>query len=90
LLGNSPNPFRATTMIRFSLARASDVELEVYDIQGRLVTSRSLGLEPPGKVEAPFTPLGVRPGLYLYRIRTLDPETQKETASLPGKMLVLR
>ena len=90
LLGNAPNPFRATTLIRFSLARASDVTVDVFDLQGRLVSSRALGLHPAGEVATPFSSVGVRPGLYLYRVRAIDPETRKENASLPGKMLLLR
>ncbi len=34
-----PNPFRSSTMIRFSLAQTSHVDLAVYDVAGRLVRS---------------------------------------------------
>jgi hypothetical protein len=39
LLGNSPNPFGPSTLIRFALEREQDVSLDVYDLNGRLVTS---------------------------------------------------
>jgi hypothetical protein len=90
LLGNSPNPFRSTTLIRYSIARTSEVVLEVFDLQGRVVSSRSLGVRPPGQVSAPFTSAGLRPGLYLYRVRAIDPTTRKESANLSGKMLLVR
>jgi hypothetical protein len=90
LLGNAPNPFRSTTLIRCSLPTAGEVMLEVFDLQGRVVSSRSLGVRPPGTTSATFTAQGVRPGLYLYRLRVIDPATRKETASLPGKMLLVR
>jgi flagellar hook assembly protein FlgD len=34
-----PNPFRSSTIIRFSLAQTSHVDLAVYDVAGRLVRS---------------------------------------------------
>jgi hypothetical protein len=34
-----PNPFNPTTTISFTLAQAGDVELEVYDVLGRHITS---------------------------------------------------
>jgi len=37
LLGTAPNPFAATTSVRFELARAGSVRLAVYDVRGRLV-----------------------------------------------------
>ncbi|MCB0313003.1 MAG: T9SS type A sorting domain-containing protein, partial [Calditrichaeota bacterium] len=37
LLGNYPNPFNPATVIRYQLSVASEVELSVYDLQGRKV-----------------------------------------------------
>jgi hypothetical protein len=37
LHGNHPNPFNATTTIRFDLAREGHVDLRVYDVSGRRV-----------------------------------------------------
>ena len=90
LLGNAPNPFRSTTVIRYALARAGDVTLQIFDLQGRLVSTRPLGIRQPGEGTASFTSSGLRPGVYLYRLRVLDPETRAEIASLPGKMLLVR
>lgn len=39
LHGATPNPFNARTEIRFELAQAGPVRLELYDIRGRLVRS---------------------------------------------------
>lgn len=35
LIGNYPNPFNASTTIRFELDRATNVSLKVYDVTGR-------------------------------------------------------
>jgi hypothetical protein len=37
LHGNTPNPFAATTAILFTTASASDVQLRIYDLAGRVV-----------------------------------------------------
>jgi hypothetical protein len=39
LAAGSPNPFRETTAIEYSLDRSVPVQLSVYDVQGRLVRS---------------------------------------------------
>lgn len=89
LMGNSPNPFRTTTTLKFSLSEASEVAIEVFDLQGRRVTSRSLGVQPAGVQRVPFTHPGLRTGLYLYRLRMLDPASHETRASLAGKMMLV-
>jgi flagellar hook capping protein FlgD len=39
LRGASPNPFRNTATIRFSLAQAGEVDFSIFDVSGRLVKS---------------------------------------------------
>ena len=90
LLGNFPNPFRSLTTIRYALATASDVSLEVFDTQGRLVVRRGLGLQPPGTHQATFSNPGLRAGIYLYRLRAGDVLSGAARASLTGKMLLVK
>jgi len=40
-----PNPFNASTTISFDLPFHSPVELEIYDLQGRLIWHHSAGYE---------------------------------------------
>lgn len=48
LYSAKPNPFRATTTIRYSLSAKNKVSLSVYDITGRLVTTLVNGNINPG------------------------------------------
>jgi hypothetical protein len=76
LSGNFPNPFRAMTMIRFSLPVKTKVNLCVYNLEGRLVR-RILDNE---KRDAGFYRVGwdgrddhsrvVASGPYIYRMTT--------------------
>lgn len=48
LFQNSPNPFNPETWIPFALGRPEDVSISIYDVQGRLVRTMSLGTRPAG------------------------------------------
>ena len=90
LLGSYPNPFRLFTTIKFAVAEASTVTLEVFDLQGRLVASRDLGLRQPGAQLAPFHEAGLRTGLYLYRLKAADPTSGSVRATLSGRMMLVQ
>jgi hypothetical protein len=88
LLGNSPNPFAHTTTIRYTLPQPTSVTIEVYDLQGRLVSSRAVGVQPAGVQSAAIGRPG-RSGLYLYRVKLADPRSGALHATLAGKMMTL-
>jgi hypothetical protein len=73
LQGSYPNPFQASTRIRFSLEREEAVELEVYDIAGRVVKRLARGRLGAGSHALVWdgTDLSGRraaPGIYHYRL----------------------
>ncbi|MFH1278495.1 MAG: FlgD immunoglobulin-like domain containing protein [Candidatus Eisenbacteria bacterium] len=43
-----PNPFAAETAVRFGLTKREDVDLRIFDIRGRLVTTLASGEKPAG------------------------------------------
>ena len=89
LIGNFPNPFRTTTMLRFTLATPARVTLEVYDLQGRQVAKRGLGLHAAGVRQASFTRAGLGTGIYLYRLKLVDPVSGQARGTMAGKMMIL-
>lgn len=48
LLGNHPNPFNASTTIRYELAEPGLVDLKVFDLQGREVAVLMQGRQEAG------------------------------------------
>ena len=48
LLANYPNPFNPETWIPYRLAKSSDVQLRLYDTQGRLVRHLDIGHQAAG------------------------------------------
>ena len=68
LEGTVPNPAERNFTVAFTLPVASPATLEVFDVAGRSVFSRSLVGLPPGRhvVELGAAP---RSGLYFLRLR---------------------
>ena len=89
LIGNSPNPFHDLTRIQYVLPEQGVVTLEVFDISGRLVTKRMLGLQQPGTREVAVTRTGLGTGIYLYRLKLQDALTGAAKGTLSGKMAFL-
>ncbi|MBU0509165.1 T9SS type A sorting domain-containing protein, partial [bacterium] len=68
-LGNYPNPFNPSTLLRFETAEASEIAIEVFDVQGRLVSRLLSGVVAAGVHEVSFHADGLPSGLYLARLR---------------------
>ncbi|HAL57462.1 MAG TPA: hypothetical protein DCP63_13580 [Bacteroidetes bacterium] len=84
---NYPNPFNPTTEIRFSLPKASDVKLVIYDIMGREISTLvDKNLEAGGHramwngrtAEGKVAPSGV----YFYHIQAGDFTATKKMVML--------
>ena len=87
LTQNYPNPFNPTTTISFSLPSEGYVQVNVYDITGRLITSLVDGNLSEGYHDVVWDGkdmLGsnVSAGLYIYSL-------QAEGVSLTRKMVLM-
>ncbi len=70
LQGNWPNPFNPSTTIAFSAAETGPVQLSVYDLQGRLVSTLVDGMVARGEHSVIFDAAGLSSGTYLYRLES--------------------
>ncbi|MFN1836167.1 DUF1501 domain-containing protein [Balneola sp. MJW-20] len=68
LAQNYPNPFNPVTTISFSLPAASQVRLQIFDIQGRLVSQLIDRRLNAGEHRVSFDAGTLASGTYLYRI----------------------
>jgi hypothetical protein len=64
----SPNPFGGRTQISYSLPRAGDVSLVVYDAAGRPVQTVASGRREPGRYTATWDAKNVAAGVYFYTL----------------------
>jgi hypothetical protein len=69
---NYPNPFNPSTVIRYAVPQAGEVQLEVYDMMGRKVSTLVRGTKPAGYHEVVFDASHLGSGAYMYRLLAGD------------------
>ena len=65
---NFPNPFNPSTTIKFSLAKETQVKLDVYNVLGQRVVTLLNQIMKSGSHEYHFNASGLSSGVYYYRI----------------------
>ena len=66
---NYPNPFNSQTRIQFSLKENSYIELNIYDIGGRLISELYKGELEAGSYESNFDASNLSSGIYFYILK---------------------
>jgi len=72
LAQNYPNPFTDTTNITFTLPTASQINLSLYDIAGRLVKEVASGFYSSGEHKLTLDSAGLTSGVYILRLTDAD------------------
>jgi hypothetical protein len=67
---NYPNPFNPATAISFSLPKASDVRIEIYNVLGQCVEVLADGTYNAGHHTVRWDASGRSSGVYFYRLVT--------------------
>ncbi|MFZ4590992.1 MAG: T9SS type A sorting domain-containing protein [Ignavibacteria bacterium] len=80
---NFPNPFNPITNIKFSIVKAGDLKIVVYDVQGREVQILVNEKMNAGIYEVNFDASYLTSGVYFYRLET-------EGNSITRKMLLIK
>ena len=88
LIGNYPNPFNVSTVIRFYLPKSNQVKITIYDIQGEKVKDITNRKFNSGMNEIRWNGtnennISVSSAIYIYKL-----ETSNNTAK--GKMLLYK
>ncbi len=66
---NYPNPFNPSTVIEFTVPKAMDVQLTVYDITGRKVATLVNGRVTAGLHRVQFDAKNLAAGIYFYTLK---------------------
>ena len=83
LAQNYPNPFNPSTKIEYSLKKAADVTLEVYNVVGQKVAVLVSERKPAGQHEVNFDASSLSSGLYFYTLKSGN-------VNLTRKMMLLK
>jgi len=68
LLPNYPNPFNSNTTISYSLAKGSDVRIDVWNLLGQPVVTLVNERRPGGEHHVSWSPDELSSGMYLVRL----------------------
>ncbi len=69
LLQNYPNPFNPTTVISYTIPKASNVTLKVYDLLGREVATLVNGFKTAQEYHVNFNASDLASGVYIYQLK---------------------
>jgi hypothetical protein len=80
---NYPNPFNPSTTITYSLNKAGNISIDVYDISGRLITNLFSGYKSAGESQIIWNGLDakgsrVASGAYFYQINYNGKKSSKK------------
>ena len=68
LCQNYPNPFNSTSKIKYQILKTSDVQIKVFDIQGREISILVNRKQTPGNYECNFDASNMTSGIYFYQL----------------------
>ncbi len=80
---NYPNPFNARTTIWYTLARESNIKIEIYDLLGQRIATLKEGRESMGSHAVVWDATHYSSGIYLCMFET-------ETGSQSRRMLLIK
>jgi tetratricopeptide (TPR) repeat protein len=83
LFQNYPNPFNPTTTISYSIPKAGNVSLKIFDILGKEIITLVNENKVEGNYTLNFNASNLSSGIYIYQIRTNE-------FILSKKMMVLK
>jgi hypothetical protein len=88
LMQNYPNPFNPSTTIEYQIAKKGNIEVSIYDLNGRLVKTVQNGLQYPGSYSLSWDGKSenggtVSSGMYFYQVKS-------EGIQLVRKMMMVK
>lgn len=67
-VSNYPNPFNPETQINFNLSSISNVKLEIFDINGKLIATLAEGKFEPSQYNYKWNGSSYSSGIYFFRL----------------------
>lgn len=90
LLQNFPNPFNPVTKISYQIPSMGLVQLSIYDILGKEITSLVNEEKPAGNYDVEFNANDLSSGVYFYRLQVYPANGGRGNFVETKKMILLR
>ena len=87
---NFPNPFNPLTKIQYSIAKRSSVNLTIYDILGREITTLVNEVKSPGVYIVDFNGANLSSGIYFYKLEAKPDDKSTGDFVETKKMLLIK
>ena len=79
-----PNPFNSSININFNITNQSNIQISIFDLNGRLISKNNLGIRRAGNQSIHWSPShAISSGTYLYSI-------ESQSNIINGKVLYLK
>jgi hypothetical protein len=86
---NYPNPFNPSTTIRFSLPKATQLKINIYNMLGELVATLAEGTYEAGYHKVTLNASTLSSGAYIYRIESSDLSTGSGQSFVQTRKMML-
>jgi len=73
-----PNPCKDKATVKFSIQEPSQIQLEIYDISGRKISSVEEGFYTRGEYQTEINTSDLQPGSYFLKLRAGDQQTNRK------------
>lgn len=87
---NYPNPFNPATRIEFSIPKAEQVSLKVFDILGKHVATLADEFRNAGNYSVSYDASRLPSGVYFYQLKSVPNGRQAGSFSQTKKMLLVK
>lgn len=89
IIGNYPNPFNPSTIIRYSVPQAGEASIEFFNMLGERILEDKVFNQRAGIYEYKFNASHLASGIYFYRISMSNSKRNNNYSNI-GKMLLLK
>ncbi len=70
-----PNPFKNTSSVDITLAKSSEVSMEIFSVTGQKVSEKNLGIYPSGVSKLAVDASALKSGLYFVKVKAGENNT---------------
>ncbi|MEM7038464.1 MAG: T9SS type A sorting domain-containing protein, partial [Bacteroidota bacterium] len=77
-----PNPFADLTAIRYRLRSPMQIDISIYDLEGRRITTLVSDEQVPGEYTLPWEAADYPAGVYIARVSQIDVSGNMQTQSI--------